>query len=256
MTSAVYSRAKSGGRTAKETNLLSANEYNVAIETNFTVVNNRFCAKKEKFCEEVAELRNRIMASNTSGVDGLDDSDIEFLQDEIDGSDSDTELDETGTGTATNSIPATAEESTRETPETAKESTRGVFDGSENDDSIDDILSGDIPFTATEFKDRYYQMYDVGLRSAIVQCLIAWNSSSPFSTVIYDKRFVGVLLKEVFRDELTEDHLDEAHLEFMKRLFDVRVKGDINRVSKFHSIVAEKCLKAKNRGRANSVDNE
>lgn len=271
-TPAVYNMTKSGGRTSKQTELLSANEYNSAITTNFTVVNNRFDVKKEKFCDEISTLRNRIVAHST---DGLDDSDIEFLQNEIDDSDCDDEID--GAGGIGESEAESANHGDTESNRTIN-SENGVIatanstyvTADEVDSNIDangsqanqmqssaevDHFSGTIPFAENDFNDRYYKDYDVGVRSAIVECLSAWNKSRPFSTVIYDKRFIGVLLKEVFREELGSlKDLDEKRLVFIKRVFDIRVDGDNSRASKFDSIVAEKHENAKNRCRANSID--
>lgn len=266
---------KSGGRTSKQTELLSANEYNSAITTNFTVVNNRFDVKKEKFCDEISTLRIRIVAQST---DGLDDSDIEFLQNEIDDSDGDAEIDgyRANAGGVGESVAESANHGDTECDRTIN-SENGVnatanstyVTADEVDSNIEtngsqanqiqssaevDHFSGNIPFAENDFNDRYYEDYDVVLRSAIVKCLSAWNKSQPFSTVIYDKRFIGVLLKEVFRDELASEGLDEKRLVFIKRMFDIRVDGDNSRASKFDSIVAEKHENAQNRCRANSID--
>lgn len=260
---AVYNMGKSGGRTTKQTQLLSANEFNDAINTNFTVVNNRFEVKAEKFCDEVAELRNRIVAHNTGGLDGLDDSDIEFLQDEID-NDSADELDEivpqvvpanvaaNDTSVAADSTFMTANETDASTNQIA------TNENEANDMQLDafDDFSGDIPFITNDVDDRYYNDYDVSLRAAVVKCLTAWNKSNPFSTVIYDKRFIGVLLKEVFRDELALNDLNDKQMLFIKRVFEIRVDGDVSRAGKFESIVSEKHTKAQNRGRANSIDED
>lgn len=62
-TPAVYNLARSGGRTTEQTNLLSANEYNTAVSTNFSVLTDRFIVKKEKFCEEISQLRNRVVGN-------------------------------------------------------------------------------------------------------------------------------------------------------------------------------------------------
>lgn len=121
--------------------------------------------------------------------------------------------------------------------------------------AVDDF-SGSIPFVVNGADDRYYEDYDVGLRAAIVGCLSAWNKSRPFSSVIYDKRFIGVLLKDVFQDELALNDLNEKKMVFIKRVFEIRVDGDVGRASKFDSIVDEKHTNAKSRGRANSIDDE
>lgn len=277
---AVYSMAKSGGRTTKQTQLLSTNEYNNAIGTNFTALNNRFDVKKEKFCDEISELRNRIVAYDCSGLDGLDDSDIEFLQNEIDNSDDDADNDESlphvevvaqqsadaevadvqdetigsenGNNIEADSTYESANETANETTNN-NETNETEANQVQSSDEVDD-LSGTISFVKNEFNDRYYAEYDVALRNAIVECLRAWNKSAPFSSVIYDKRFIGVLLKEVFRDELASKDLDVKQIVFIKRVFEIRVDNDAVRASKFDSIVAEKRYNAQSRCRANSLD--
>lgn len=248
--------AKSGGRSTYQTQLLSANEYNNAINTNHTMVNERFDIKKEKFCDEISELRNRIVtAHNTSGIDGLDDSDIEFLQNEIDESEAeDDELMSQVEIANNDSTNGNAADSTF-MDDIETENTGTV----ENDVNVTEVLddfSGAMQFTTNDFNDRYYHDYDVAVRASIVGCLSAWNKSSPFSSIIYDKRFIGVLLKEVFQDELDTANLNATQLAFIKQVFDIRVNGDETRLNKFNSIVTEKQQKAQCRSRSGSIDTE
>lgn len=175
----------------------------------------------------------------------MDDSDIEYLQDELDDGEDEMDYSTPVLNEATNSTLATVEESNA-----------GNGDESEFENASDavDKLSGSAKFTTNEVKDRYYETYDVGIRAAIVDCLIAWNTSRPFCTVIYDKRFIGVLLKEVFGDELAEECLCSNRLEFVKFVFEHRVDDDVSRSNTFNSIVAEKREKAQSRGRANAFN--
>lgn len=88
----VYNMKKSGGRTTEQSKLLTTKEFNVAMDQGRTAMNTRFVVKSEKFCEEISDLRHRIVNNNANnGDEGLDDSDIEHLQEEID-DDDDNEL--------------------------------------------------------------------------------------------------------------------------------------------------------------------
>lgn len=277
---AVYSLAKSGGRNFDETHLLTEIEYNMAVKSNFTALNTRFQVKKEKFCDEISELRQRITTYNAKGNDGLeglDDDDIDFLQEVVDDSDSDIEFEammpkpgldivkienvEKNSADSTSDAHAETEMNDTQTNETQSAQANEVqsvvvYECAESNE-ISDILSGDISFTTNDFKDRYYQDFDVSLRAAIVECLIGWNSVRPFSTFIYDKRFVGVLLKEVFSEEIGQNQLNNMHLDFIRCLFETRVNGDAARANAFDSIVGEKRCKAKDkatRNRVNSIE--
>lgn len=268
---------KSGGRTTNQTQLLSANEFNVAISTNYEKVNGRFNVKQEKFCDEISELRNRIVtAHDTSGINGLDDSDIEYLQNEIDNSDDDDDIDDVGVGVSGVSgsggeadgigkVDGGADSGDDNEPVVPQivVANRKVADSTMNDTSSfgddsneADDFSGGIPFTPNDVNDRFYHEYDVVMREAIVKCLSAWNKSTPFSSILYDKRFIGVLLKEVFYNDLDADNLDVQKLRFMNEVFNIRVKGDTARASKFNSIVNEKHQNAKGRARSASTDTQ
>lgn len=81
---------------------------------------------------------------------------------------------------------------------------------SHNDDSAiiqNDVFSGQLLFQTTETNDRYYEDFDAAVRAPIIQCLTGWNSTHPFNTNFYDKRFVGVLLKELFGDNYSDKEL-------------------------------------------------
>lgn len=261
---AVYSLEKSGGRQFKDTHLLSETEYNNAIGTNFNAMNNRFVVKTEKFCEEISGLRNRITAYNVSDIDdGLDDSDVEFIQDEIDDNDSDLEFEalmpkpaitiiktESAENSAQNDNEIDAQNNHTDNHSGANEYNPEANAQTDVEPVDPDGLSDKIPFISSETKDRYYEAYDVSVRSGIVDCLTAWNTTRPFSTVIYDKNFIGVLLKEVFKDEIKQEKLNETKLDFMKLLFEIRVKNDQSRADRFDAIVMEKHEKAKNKRRA------
>lgn len=90
---AVYNLQKSDGRNTQDSVLLTAREYNSALESGFTDMNLRFVIKKEAFCSEISTLRKRIVDYNLHGIEGLDDSDIDFLEDEVDECDSDNDSD-------------------------------------------------------------------------------------------------------------------------------------------------------------------
>lgn len=262
---AVYSLAKSGGRQFKDTHLLTELEYNNAVKSNFSAMNVRFKVKAEKFCDELSELRSRITAFNTKqndGLEGLDDEDIDFLQEIVDDSDSDSDIEFEAILPKPQLIIVKTEENIVDNGAQANETQSTEDNGNGGSNSLDsfeeeDALSATMPFTTNDFKDRYYQAFDVSIRAAIVECLIGWNTTRPFSTVIYDKRFVGVLLKEVFTEEMGQENSNDERLDFIKRLFEIRIKGDEIRANGFDSIVAEKRCKAKNkatRSRVNSIE--
>lgn len=292
---AVYNSQRSGGRTTEETMLLTANEYNNALGSGFTSMNQRFVVKTEKFCDEISNLRNRIVDLNMGGIDGLDDSDIEFLQDEVDDDevDSDVEfeilfpppqtifvkLEDNSEANASNdnnesndnnqsgsmqniSFDELAEpslvSSTAEEPSTTsidENDNSGERNAKENDVANDqpNIFSGTMAFNLTEVEDFFYPEYNVGLRAALVNFLTAWNSSFPFNSEIYDKRFVGILLKEVFEKKYTDATLDDPRILFIKRLFEIRVSDDNDRKSSFDVIVGNRVDEAKNKQNQNRL---
>lgn len=85
----VYNTALSEGRTTGQTQLLTAREFNVALNSGFSEMNSRFEVKKEMLLNEITEVRQRMV----NKTDGLDDSDIEFLCELVDDEDGDTEFD-------------------------------------------------------------------------------------------------------------------------------------------------------------------
>lgn len=117
----------------------------------------------------------------------------------------------------------------------------------QDDDNDSDVLSGTMPFSKSDMDDRYYPDFDASIRAGIIKCLNAWNTTFPFDTAIYDKRFVGVLLKEVFGQRYAYGDLDGKRFLFIKHLFEIRVKGDETRLEQFQAIVDEKRLRAKNK---------
>lgn len=264
---AVYNTKKSEGRNASETQLLSSNEYNRALGCGFAALNHRFVVKTEKFCDEIGELRQRIAKYNLNGGEGLDDSDIEYLCDEVDDTDSDSDVEfqallpkpaQVIVKTEEDDTPNTSRANSSQTPEQMiadssssaqnemtniqNEAEKEAENETENDI---DIFCGSIAFEKNDVDDYYFREYNVSVRAGIANVLIAWNSTYPFDTIIYDKRFVGVLMKEIFNNQYVDDNLNERSLSIIKQLFQVRVKDDENRLKQFDAIVAEKKQKAK-----------
>lgn len=297
---AVYNLARSEGRTTCATQSLSTKEYNNALSSGFSAMNHRFVIKTEKFFEEISDLRKRITNYNINGVEGLDDSDIEFLQDEVEGSDSDVEFeallprpetvimiknDDTSSsqenqvnepsaerGSSTQAQSNEVRDDDVEANNTMEndaidDTVAGAIDGTadgpnggiaagaidgtgnamiEDTSGTDvDILSGDIIFTQTDANDRYFPSFDTAIRFGIVKVLSAWNGLYPFNSNLYDKRFVGVLLREVFGKNYATEPFDEKRISFVKRLFEIRVKDDETRLNDFDKIIEERREKAK-----------
>lgn len=246
---------RSEGRTTTESKLLTANEYNNALSSGFTSMNHRFVVKTEKYCEEVVELRKRIVDFNKKNddKDGLDDSDIEFLHEEIDESDSDIEFEAILPGPSVYVIKTEADDNSEVNSNTELQdnNTIGNITSTSLDDASsiipNDVFSGQLLFKTTETNDRYYEDFDAAVRAPIIQCLTGWNSTHPFNTNFYDKRFVGVLLKELFDDNYSDKELDDKRILFIKTLFEIRVKNDEIRCMEFDSIVKEKQERAKNK---------
>lgn len=243
----VYNPKQSEGRTTHQTKLLSQKEFNVALGSGYTAMNSRFVIKTEKFCEEITELRNRIVNYNVGVADdGLDDSDIEFLQDEIDeASDSDAEFEAI--------IPrsviemAIKEEVLNESTESQTVQEADSTGNATIGEQQDDVLYGALKCTVNEVNDEYFSDFDVSIRAPIAKFLRAWNTTHPFNSSFYDARFLGVLLREVFGSGFADERLEAMKMNFMKCLFEIRVKGDEDRLKKFDAIVEEKCRKSKDR---------
>lgn len=311
---AVYNMQKSGGRTAQQTESLSRYEYNSALSSGYTAMNHRFVIKTEKFCDEISGLRKRIVEYNLKnlGDEGLDDSDIEHLQDEIDDdSDSDVEfelffpkpqsmvklesndeddVDDTHQSDAPNDpladklTPNTAESNVSLTDDllpnpiqsnaslnddlppnqiqsnaSSAELASGSNDNSVGANNVDDALYGSLNCEKNEVDDVYFPEFDTTIRAPIVNVLRAWNSTHPFNSYFYDKKFLGVLLREVFSTRMRrfDEDLDEQGISFMKRLFEIRVNHDKVRSCNFNAIFKEKCQSAKEkiiRRRASHAD--
>lgn len=111
-------------------------------------------------------------------------------------------------------------------------------------DLYDDDLSGGMLFTQNEMGDRFFENSNVVIRFAVVQLLTTWNTTAPFSQMVYDRLFVNILLKEVFGDELCNDNLNETTKSFVMDLFAVRVKNEAGRLKYFDEYVAKKREKA------------
>lgn len=262
---AVYNSNRSEGCTARETELLSSTEYNRALGSGFAALNNRFVIKTEKFCDEISELRQRIVKYNLGGDDGLDldDSDIEHLCEVVDNSDSDSDIEFQALMPTPALIVKTENDDSQNTSHAndSEQSNAQMVDDVSSSNQNDDengteaeinILSGAIAFEKNDVDDFYFREYNASIRAGIAKILTAWNTTYPFDTAIYDKRFVGVLLKEIFNNQYADDKLDERSLSLIKQLFEVRVKNDENRFDQFEAIVAEKREKAKKKIRANT----
>lgn len=286
---AVYNPQRSEGRTTRETELLSTKEYNNALYSGFTALNGRFVIKTEKFCEEIADLRKRIVDYNLNGNEGLDDSDIEFLRDEVDESDSDIEFEalmpkpaqvvktedadvsaeidnlndaqndhvsssQKQLNATGNTDPGQTEATNEVVGEAAVDVVTESNDSGQNDaanenvvEKTADVLSGSIAFETNDVNDYNFRDFNATIRAPIVNVLTAWNTSYPFNTDIYDKRFVGVLLKEIFNNQYADGQLDDQRLALLKRLFEIRVQNNKNRLEQFDAIVSEKCDRAMNK---------
>lgn len=265
---AVYNPKQSEGRTARETELLSSNEYNRALGSGFAALNNRFVIKTEKFCDEISELRQRIVKYNLNGDDGLDldDSDIEHLCDEVDNSDSDSDIEfqalvpkpaqvivktENDISPNTSNANNNSQSNEQMVDDVSSTNENEVTNDENGSEAENNVFSGSIAFEKNDVDDYYFREYNVSIRAGIAKILTAWNTTYPFDTAIYDKRFVGVLLKEIYNNQYADDKLDERSLSLIKQLFDVRVKNDENRFEQFDAIVTEKREKAKKKIRTN-----
>lgn len=109
--------------------------------------------------------------------------------------------------------------------------TAAVVDDNENIDIL--ALSGSITAYATEFNDLVYGEYDTSIRFAIAKMLISWNKNYPFDASYYDKKFIGVLFREV----IGKRDVETTSIAFIKRLFEIRIKGDNERLEAFDEII-------------------
>lgn len=288
---AVYNSKKSEGRTAQQSQLLSREEYNKALGSGYTAMNHRFVIKTEKFCDEISELRKRIVDYNVGnaanlGDEGLDDSDIEHLQAEID-DDNDSEVEfellfpkpsvvvvklecnneddsenahqnESPNGSLTDGDVLTQSH----VSETADGDVRtqlhvlqsGSVENNVNEQQTGDVLIGPLNYEQNDANDLFFPDFDTTIRAPIVTVLRAWNSTSPFNLYLYDKKFVGVLLREIMatRKQNAEDGMDEQGMVFIKRLFEIRVQSDEVRLSNFDALFKEKANNI--RRRASHID--
>lgn len=96
--------------------------------------------------------------------------------------------------------------------------------------------------------DRYYPTYNVTVRDSIVATLLLWNSSDEYSNEDNDFMFTQFLLIDIFGAEnLAAMNLEETKLKFIKELFIIRVKDNMERASRFNQYIenVSKLFKAK-----------
>lgn len=238
--------------------MLSQHEFNAALDSGCTAMKNRFVVKTEKFCEEISDLRMRIRNYNV-GEDGLDDSDIEYLEEVIDdSSDSEAEfqaiIPQPGIVVVKTDSNEVEENVSTESTQTQSGPVpqNDIIENSIEHEQHNDDLYGLLPCEPNDVNDLYFPDYDTSIRAPIAKILRAWNSSHPFSTYLYDKKFLGVLLREVFGTQFKE--LNKTRITFVKRLFEVRVDGNVDRLNSFDAIVEEKRQKANEKNRRTSSD--
>lgn len=250
----VYNLKKSGGRTTEQTKLLTTKEFSVAMDHGLTAMNTRFVVKSEKFCDEISDLRHRIVNHNVNnGDEGLDDSDIEHLQEEIDDDDdSEVEFDlllpkpQTVMKIEHDTNEKSNEEANEDANEEANQETNDEMDtpnGIIENVQVDDVLLvGNINYEKNAANDFHFPEFQTTIRSSIAVVLRAWNTNVPFKFYLYDKKFIGVLIREVMLTHMgnTEEGMDEQGIAFIKRLFEIRVDGDEGRLSTFDESFKEK----------------
>lgn len=242
----VYNMKKSGGRTTEQSKLLTTKEFNVAMEQGRTAMNTRFVVKTEKFCEEISDLRHRIVNYNANnGDEGLDDSDIEHLQEEID-DDNDSQVEFDLLLPKPQIVMKIEHDSNEKANEEANQATNDEMDtpnGNIENVQVDDVLLvGNINYEKNAANDFHFPEFQTTIRSSIAVVLRAWNTNVPFKFYIYDKKFIGVLIREVMLTHMgnTEEGMDEKGIAFIKRLFEIRVDGDEGRLSTFDESFKEK----------------
>lgn len=238
----VYNMALSNGRTTSQSQLLTTQEYNKALNCGFSDMNHRFEIKKERLVDEISDLRRRC------AFDDFDDSDVEFIRDTVDGStsESDDDIAYEVMMPQPNIVICKADEDNA--PENA-ESTESVNDdvsttnapepstsmvnsdkshaakpiATNAEDDIDIFaLSGSLVVEKTDMNDLVYRAYGASLRNGMAKLLVSWNKNAPFNEFGWDKKFIGVLYREVFRGRPNEKF--SIGMEFLKRLFAVRVR--------------------------------
>lgn len=238
----VYNMKKSGGRTTEQSKLLTTKEFNVAMDQGRTAMNTRFVVKSEKFCEEISDLRHRIVNNNANnGDEGLDDSDIEHLQEEID-DDDDNEL-EFDLLLPKPKIVMKIEHDSNEEANQATNDEMDTPNGNNEKVQVDDVsLVGNINYEKNAANDFHFPEFQTTIRSSIAVVLRAWNTNVPFKFYLYDKKFIGVLIREVMLTHMgnIEEGMDEQGIAFIKRLFEIRVDGDEDRLSTFDESFKEK----------------
>lgn len=193
---------------------------------------------------------------------------LNFLQDEIDDSDSDVEFHAIFPKPAT-IVVKTEETDVADSVENESVGNDSVMHNTTQDDSVsttendnvsttgndytsadNDEFSGKLSFETTDGDDRYYPEFEAAIRAPIIKCLSGWNTAHPFNSSFYDKRFIGVLLKELFSD-YSNKQLDDTRISFIRKLFEIRVNFDKDRLDQFDSIVLEKQQRQQNKNQNN-----
>lgn len=63
----------------------------------------------------------------------------------------------------------------------------------------------------------YFDNYNVVLKMGLARMIIEWQFSSTFSSILYDSRFVHLLLAALFSDdEIMKSKFDKKKMKFVK----------------------------------------
>jgi len=87
-----------------------------------------------------------------------------------------------------------------------------------------------------------FEKVNLSVKPSLVKLVISWNKDWGFSSILYDQKFVSLLLLEIFGKEklIEEGKLNNNKMRFIKDVFIKRVKGDPNRTIRFGDYVQGK----------------
>lgn len=65
--------------------------------------------------------------------------------------------------------------------------------------------------------NRYYPVSNITIPHSVLQIMISWTKGYPFNSIIYDDRFVQLLLLQIYNlEDLADVSIDETVLQFIR----------------------------------------
>ena len=71
-----------------------------------------------------------------------------------------------------------------------------------------------------EDKKFYFEEYNVVLKAGLVRLLVEWTKSETNASILYDSKFVQLLIVSIFsEEEIISDKFDKKKMNFIKGIY-------------------------------------